>query len=130
MSDNLYNIKSVLDFTDEELAILFDITVEEVKSVCNEKRDFRDEKKECCFNTETAAILMLDSIGDDERLIGYIKELYNRYHLNNTLLSKLTKVSVCAIEELFANPQSISIEIKYKLCIKVVYLLFLFLQRN
>ena len=106
-------LKNKYNLTEQELCVLFDI---ESTNISDGK--IVSKQKLMSLDTETAAISLLNTISNDARLTAYIDELYARYHLNNSILSKIS-----GIEEL------IPFEIKYSLCIKVVYLLFLFSNR-
>lgn len=117
-------LKKKYNLTEQDLCILLDI----------ENTDIRDgntdnKQKLMSLGTETAAISRLNTISDDARLIAYIDELYTRYYLNNSILSKLSGIEEHIINGLYNNPELIPFELKYSLCIKVVYLLFLFSNR-
>lgn len=124
-------IKSNYNLTYDELSTLFKVPSDKVKS-CNNKSvtSFEDSKEESRFRTEIASVSLLNEISNDSRLKGYINELYVRYHLNNTILAKLTEIEESNIEAFLKVPDAISVEMKYTLCITVIYLLFLFSRRH
>lgn len=117
-------LKNKYNLTEQELCVLFDI---ESTNISDGK--IVSKQKLMSLDTETAAISLLNTISNDARLTAYIDELYARYHLNNSILSKISGIEEHIINDLYNNPELIPFEIKYSLCIKVVYLLFLFSNR-
>lgn len=122
-------IRSNYDLTYDELSVLFDVPVEKIKNRDEKKAASGDIKAELRLNTEAVAISLLNEISDDSRLKAYIDELYAKYRLNHTLLSKLTGIEESNINAFMKNPDAISVDMKYTLCVKVTYLLFLFSNR-
>ncbi|GEM_PF-1306375 len=130
INQSITKIRSNYALTYDELSTLFNVPTEKIKNYNEKKVVFEDVKAKLCFSTEVVAISLLNEISDDSRLKAYMDELYVRYHLNNTILSKLTGIEESNIEAFIKDPDAISVEIKYILCIKVVYLLFLFSNRH
>ena len=110
-------LKNKYNLTEQELCVLFDI---ESTNISDGK--IVSKQKLMSLDTETAAISLLNTISNDARL-------YAIYHLNNSILSKISGIEEHIINDLYNNPELIPFEIKYSLCIKVVYLLFLFSNR-
>lgn len=126
----IMKIKSNHNLSYDELSTLFNVPVEKIKNYNEKEVVLEDIKAELRFSTELEAISLLNEISDDNRLKAYIDELYIKYHLNNTILSKLTGIEESNLAAFIKDPDAISIEMKYILCIKVIYLLFLFSNRH
>lgn len=80
-------LKNKYNLTEQELCVLFDI---ESTNISDGK--IVSKQKLMSLDTETAAISLLNTISNDARLTAYIDELYARYHLNNSILSKISGI--------------------------------------
>ena len=129
IQESISSIKSKFKLTEAELSLLLNVSEEELEKVCKESY-IEESYRQCRLDNETYAISSLDFMEDDARLTAYIEALCFRYHLNNTIISKLTGIDEYTIEKLFSDPKSVSVEQKYTLCVKVAYLTFLFLGRK
>ena len=88
-------LKNKYNLTEQELCVLFDI---ESTNISDGK--IVSKQKLMSLDTETAAISLLNTISDDARLTAYIDELYARYHLNNSILSKISGIEEHIINDL------------------------------
>lgn len=121
------SLKKQFNFTNDEINILFSVPENDIE---NEQIIFSDSDRERTFQTEITALASLNSMDDDTRLIACIDELKARYHIGNSILAKIAGIKEDVIEDILANPDKISISLKYSLYSKVVYLLFLFSVRK
>lgn len=123
-------IEESFKLSSNEMMQLFDIGRENYSKYHKGFDEVNDSKEYLRIRQEIEAIPSLLMIDDNERLIGYIRELQERYNINTKILAKLTKKEEKVIENILNNPCSVSIEDRYSIAMKVVYLLFLFSARG
>lgn len=129
INEKLDKIRLYFELSHNDLLQLFDIKrcdYDGEFSNVNENSDLEIVR----ISRETEAFLHLFHINDDERLRGYINELQMRYNIDIKLLSKILKKKEEIIEGILNNSNFISIEDRYSIGMKVVYLLFLFSART
>lgn len=75
------------------------------------------------------ALTFLQKIPDDDRLRGFCDLLYTRWNLCPETLSRITGLPLQTVTALSTAPAGLSYEDKYRLAVRMAYMLFLLSER-
>lgn len=127
--ETMDQLRADFGLTGEELRQLLDMQEREYDNFYADEGDGNDSEERLRICQEMAALPCLFKIDDDERLRAYMQELQTRYQIDVKLLAKILRQKEETIWAIRNNSGSVSIEDRYSVGMKVVYLLFLFSAR-